>query len=215
MVSLREQLRKRSGRELGDLARYWGLASSDTQVAWDADSLVAQMAADTPVRTAFERLSAPERDLLRVLDSAAHRGWVAASQLSRLIGMPEARVAELISTLEHRALAFSEERDLPTANPYWGPNWGGRRLPTTPTQVLSLPLETSPFLLEVIAEYAGSSWYAEVPSPLNRLETLPAGTLRPPEARYTADLLRWAATVIVETDKPLTEAIERVWIVGE
>ena len=44
---------------------------------------------------------------------------------------------------------------------------------------------------------------------------LATGQTNPPEVRYTADLLRWSVTPLVETDKPLSEAIERVWVVPE
>ena len=177
MIALRERLQEWDEERLGALAGYWGVAARGADGAVDVDALVERMASSTSIRTAFEQLAPPERDILRAMDAAAHKGWVVIADIRRLAGLPEGTVAGLLESLEARAIAFAEERELPVENPYWSPDYAGRRLETRPTPVLAFPQETNPLLLDLVGEYVGGTWYAEVPSPLNRLEMLPLRTL--------------------------------------
>ncbi|MBI3947311.1 MAG: helicase-associated domain-containing protein [Armatimonadetes bacterium] len=188
MVSLRERLAGRDAAQRAAAAGHWGVCADGLADAPDADALAALMAAETPVRTAFDRLSAPEKDVLRAMASAAHRGWVAVADVRRLTGIPDSKVADLLRDLEAKAVAFVEERDLPADNPYWGPTWAGRRLPTRPTPVVALAEEVASLFLDAIGEYAGGAWYAEVPSPLSRLEALPALVLHAMAGHYGVSL---------------------------
>jgi hypothetical protein len=185
VITLRERLQGRSEEALREVGRHWGVPAGEPP---DPVVLAARMAAENPVRTAFDRLASEEKEVLRAMDSAAHRGWIAVAHLHRQTRLPDPQVADLIASLERKAIAFMEERDLPQRNPYWGPTWAGRKLPTTPTPILALPQETQQLFLDVLAEYSGGAWYAEAPSPLSRLEMLPLDLLRAMAAHYGVSL---------------------------
>ncbi|HEX2999319.1 MAG TPA: hypothetical protein VHR86_03690, partial [Armatimonadota bacterium] len=191
---LRDKLQQMDEAQRLRVAQYWGVPAE--AAALTAETLAAHMAASAPVRTAFDQLDAAEKDAVRAMDSAAHKGWVVTADIRRFAGIPETRVADLVRSLEEKGIAFTEERELPVENPYWGPTWAGRRLPTSPKQVLVLPEETASLFLTVVEEFIGGAWHAEMPSPLNQLESLPVETLRAMAGHYGVPLEGVAQTPV-------------------
>ncbi|NLC59117.1 MAG: hypothetical protein GX774_19960 [Armatimonadetes bacterium] len=206
-------MRRRSAEELAQIAQFWGVRVEGAAGRPDADALAAALASPSPVRTAFDRLEPDEKEILRTMDSAAHKGWVVIAAIRRATGIPESRVAACLNALEARAIAFTEERELPADNPYWGASWAGRRLPTRVTPVLALPEETAPLFLEIISEFTGSTWAADAPSPLNRLETLPVATLVAMAGHYGVSLAGagGSAARIASRLQPVLKEHEAMW----